>query len=49
MPLCNGGDRTAVVNKLQKYPTQKGADFRNTFQRKGSSEKSLPEEMLNDE
>ena len=49
MPLCNGGDRAAVAIELQGYLTRKGADFRNTSQRKGCIEKSLPEEKLNDE
>jgi hypothetical protein len=49
MPLCNGGDRAAVAIELQGYLTRKGADFRNTSQRKRCIEKSLPEEKLNDE
>ena len=49
MPLCNGGDRAAVAIELQGYLTRKGAEFRNTSQRKECIEKSLPEEKLNDE
>ena len=35
--------------ELQGYLIRKDADFRNTSQRKGSIEWSLPEEKLNDE
>ncbi len=39
-PCCNGVDRAVVAYELQRYPTQKGADFLSRSQRKKGIEKS---------